>query len=81
MNYSIFIENIVISNLQLFTQIHKIKVHNQMNMFVVRSIYIILFGDLSWWFKGRREEKKGWIMGWCGECEPLLVIQTFGSSL
>ena len=45
MNYSIFIENIVISNIQLFTQIHKIKVDKQINMFVVGSIRIILFGD------------------------------------
>ena len=45
MNYSIFIENIIISNLQVFTQIHKIKVYNQINMFVVGSICIILFGD------------------------------------
>ena len=45
MNYSIFMENIVISNLQLFTQIHKIKVYNQINIFMVGSISIILFGD------------------------------------
>ena len=78
MNYSIFIENIVISNLQLFTQIHKIKIYNQINIFVVVSISIILFGDPSWWSNGCRKEKKDWIVGWCGGCGPHLWSKLLG---